>query len=107
MGSIRTYNQCRHRWHNVIKHRGVNHEDMNSRMSNGGDESFTNYGQTQDSADVSGDLSHSQDWNTHQQLALHQLMEHQHQQQNQNQQQQQGDGEEDSNLYQSLHKYGV
>lgn len=22
MGPIRSYNQCRHRWHNVIKHRG-------------------------------------------------------------------------------------
>lgn len=22
MGPVRSYNQCRHRWHNVIKHRG-------------------------------------------------------------------------------------
>lgn len=23
MGPVRSYNQCRHRWHNVIKHRGT------------------------------------------------------------------------------------
>ncbi len=35
MGSIRTYNQCRHRWHNVIKHRAFlltqDQSDLHSR----------------------------------------------------------------------------
>eukprot|EP00604_Paraphysomonas_vestita_P004448 CAMPEP_0174825364 /NCGR_PEP_ID=MMETSP1107-20130205/42680_1 /TAXON_ID=36770 /ORGANISM="Paraphysomonas vestita, Strain GFlagA" /LENGTH=420 /DNA_ID=CAMNT_0016056897 /DNA_START=48 /DNA_END=1311 /DNA_ORIENTATION=+ len=107
MGSIRTYNQCRHRWHNVIKHRGISHDNINPRLSSssvgvgGGDDGdYSNYVQNQDH-DVSVDLSHNQDWSSHQQqLALHrQMMEHQHQQ---------GEVEgEDSHLYQTLQKYGV
>lgn len=50
MGGVRTYNQCRHRWHNVIKHRGMNPEDMAARLAAGGDESFhyPSHDQTQD-----------------------------------------------------------
>lgn len=101
MGSIRTYNQCRHRWHNVIKHRGTNHEDINSRLSTGIDDSFHgvhDYGQPQDPNDLHVNNNDNQDWNSHhQQINLHQMMEQQQHQQ----------GEEDSQLYQTLQKYGV
>jgi hypothetical protein len=90
MGSVRTYNQCRHRWHNVIKHRGMNPDDMTGRLSNGGEEIYQGYN------------SQEQDWAN----PLHANMQHQLLEQQQQRHQQQPIVEEDPNL-QYLQKYDV
>jgi hypothetical protein len=92
MGSVRTYNQCRHRWHNVIKHRGINPDEMNG---------FHGYtpSQPQDQ-----DLAGAQEWAALQQQ--HAMMQHQLLEQQEQQQHQQQEAEEDPNLA-YLQKYDV
>jgi hypothetical protein len=86
MGSVRTYNQCRHRWHNVIKHRGINPDEING---------FHGYSSSQPQDQASA----QQEWAALQQQHLamqHQLLG----------QQQQQEAEEDPNLA-YLQKYDV
>lgn len=94
MGSVRTYNQCRHRWHNVIKHRGMNPEDMTGRLSAGGDELYQYAPQEHEWA------------GPHQTNAMNLQPHISEQQQQQHHQQQQQQLEEDPNM-QFLQKYDV
>lgn len=106
LGSVRTYNQCRHRWHNVIKHRSLT-GDENGRY---GDVQDMHHQQLQgyhhshgENEDHHGYDAEQHQWAMQQQQEQHDMMQHQ--------QQGDADGQEASGAphpsYANLEKYDV